>query len=366
MTTKHAFISYRREDAAGWAGRLGDDLEGRIGSEHVFRDVKIPPGVDYELHIEQVLDACDVVLVMIGPRWAELTDASGRVRLHDPEDLLFKEIERALQRPDVEVIPLLVERARMPAASALPAGLRALTRRQAFELSDHRWARDFDELCADVFGLSAEAPKVVPTSGGGAGWMVAAAAGGVLVAGLFTGSLAAQRASEAPDPQRLIVYAAERGLIWALAGAFALAAACYFVRDDRAGAIGWGFIGAASGAAAGAVGGAVFMLLTDAVDLHEPLVRHGVSTAITGAILGDAAGRVMRAELAPFRLAGVAGGLLGAALAIAIQTPHPGVPEGPLFLLIEAIAVFSAMVAVGIAFAPQGRPHARAGAHAVN
>ena len=33
------FISYRREDAAGYAGRLRESLERRLGDARVFRDV---------------------------------------------------------------------------------------------------------------------------------------------------------------------------------------------------------------------------------------------------------------------------------------------------------------------------------------
>jgi hypothetical protein len=33
------FISYRREDAAGYAGRLRESLERRLGTARVFRDV---------------------------------------------------------------------------------------------------------------------------------------------------------------------------------------------------------------------------------------------------------------------------------------------------------------------------------------
>ena len=365
MSTRTAFISYRREDSGGWAGRLGDDLDGIAGADHVFRDVKIPPGVDYERHIEQVLDACDVVLVVIGPRWATLADAAGQVRLHDPYDLLRREIERALARTDVEVIPVLVQRAQMPQASTLPEGLRALTRLQGFELSDGRWTRDVDELADTLFGARRTAGVPIERDGAGAGLMVAAGAGGVLLAGLFTGSLAPQRAINEPELQRLIVYAAERGLIWALAGACALAAACVAVHDDRFGAIGWAVIDAGFGAAAGALGGIAFMLLTDAAQVHDNSLRHGLSTAVTGAVLGVAIARLMAGDRTAYAFAGLVGGLLGGVLAIALGAPRPGEPEGAMFLLIEAIVLFGAVAAVRIAVAPQAAPPDRARAHAV-
>jgi hypothetical protein len=42
-----AFISYRREDSAGYAGRLRESIERRLGEAHVFRDVDtLRPGQD--------------------------------------------------------------------------------------------------------------------------------------------------------------------------------------------------------------------------------------------------------------------------------------------------------------------------------
>jgi hypothetical protein len=42
------FLSYRRTDAAGHAGRPFDALTARFGTEHVFMDVDtLAPGVDF-------------------------------------------------------------------------------------------------------------------------------------------------------------------------------------------------------------------------------------------------------------------------------------------------------------------------------
>jgi hypothetical protein len=370
MSTPCVFISYRRDDSAGWAGRLGDDLADRVGAERIFRDVKIPAGVDYEQHIERVLDGCQVVIVVIGPRWATATatDATQTPRLHHPDDLLRKEIERALQRSDVEVIPVLVQRAQMPDPRTLPEGLRALTRLQAFELSDARWVRDMEELVEQVFEeLDDHAPPQPAHEGiGAASAMVVAGAAGTLLATLFTEPLAAQR-GDASHAQRLVIYATERGLIWAIVGALVLAAACVALRNDRVGALGWGIVGAGFGAVGGALGGAAFMVLKDFAlkDLDSMgVLTHGVSTGLTGIVLGTAVAKVVSGEGTPYRLAGLVGGLLGAILALAIAgTPGPGTPESATFLLIEAVVMLSALAAVATALVPgapapaeQGQP----------
>lgn len=142
------FISYRRDDASGQAGRLCDRLADRFGADAVFMDVSdLQPGQDFVSEIERALRASDVLLAVIGPQWAGAAGDEGRRRLDDPEDFVRREIEIALQR-GARVIPVLVRGARMPEPSALPEPLRALARRHAIELSDNRWDSDVRELMA--------------------------------------------------------------------------------------------------------------------------------------------------------------------------------------------------------------------------
>ena len=61
------FVSYRRDDSAGFAGRLTDALERRFGADSVFRDVDdIAAGADFGVVIEQALQQVQAVLVVIG------------------------------------------------------------------------------------------------------------------------------------------------------------------------------------------------------------------------------------------------------------------------------------------------------------
>ena len=58
------FISYRREETAGHAGRLYDAVAARFGDRNVFMDVDMAPGVDFVDRITQAVAACDVLLVV--------------------------------------------------------------------------------------------------------------------------------------------------------------------------------------------------------------------------------------------------------------------------------------------------------------
>ena len=189
------FVSYRRDDAAGWAGRLSADLREGLRGAAVFMDIDaIPPGVPYDDYIAQAVGSCDVLIALIGPRWLTVTDKAGRRRLDDPSDLTRLEILAALQR-NIRVIPALVGGAEMPLADELPDALKPLARRQAYELADHRWNED----CARLVQV------LKPIVGGGtsAGKRVVAGAGlvlALLVAGFGVKLWLDQRPDVNPTP----------------------------------------------------------------------------------------------------------------------------------------------------------------------
>lgn len=125
------FISYRRDDSAGHAGRLYDRLEREFPDTPVFMDVeRIAAGEDFTRVIDQTLRACEACLVVIGRRWLTAADGYGRRRLDKPDDWVRLEIAAALTR-GVRTIPLLVDDASLPPADALPPELARLSSLQA-------------------------------------------------------------------------------------------------------------------------------------------------------------------------------------------------------------------------------------------
>jgi hypothetical protein len=140
------FISYRREDSAGHAGRLYDLLAERFGNSRVFIDVDtIGAGEDFFEAIDRAVASCDVLIALIGRHWLNVTDNKGRRRLDIPEDFVRLEIQAALQR-GVTVIPVLVQKAEMPSSDDLPQTMGTLARRNAIELSDERFHYDVARL----------------------------------------------------------------------------------------------------------------------------------------------------------------------------------------------------------------------------
>ena len=176
------FISYRRDDSSGHAGRLADALTQRLGPKSVFQDVAtIDVGRDFTDAIERALEDCEAVLVVIGPEWLGGAP-SALPRLHDRDDFVRLELATALAL-DVRVVPVLVGGAELPLASDLPDDVKALAGRQAMVLRDDAWHRDIDGLIASLRGES-EAPassrrRITVLTGVGAvavlavaGWLV--------------------------------------------------------------------------------------------------------------------------------------------------------------------------------------------------
>ncbi len=147
ISVKHSiFISYRRDDSEGEAGRLFDDLVRVFGNDSVFMDVAgIAPGLDFRKAIDDNVAGCGVFLTIIGSQWATITGSDGKRRLDDDNDFVRLEIASALAR-NIAVIPVLVHDARMPHPEQLPDNIKDLAYRNSVEISHARWNSDVQLL----------------------------------------------------------------------------------------------------------------------------------------------------------------------------------------------------------------------------
>ncbi len=143
------FCSYRRRITGGYAGHLRTSLSEIYRDDHISMDIEIEPGEDFERWIKQRVASCDVLLAILGPGWATVTDGEGNLRLHDPHDYARVEIEEGLQR-GVPIIPVLVGDAIPPTAAELPPSLAPLAKLQAIEISDERWEYDVQRLARAI------------------------------------------------------------------------------------------------------------------------------------------------------------------------------------------------------------------------
>jgi transcriptional regulator with XRE-family HTH domain len=139
------FISYRRDDHAGFAGRIFDRLTINFGEGQVLCDAHIEPGNDFVDELKCQLDGCKVIIAVIGTRWLNIRDDAGKRRLDDPADYVRMEIERGLNR-DIPVVPVLVDGARMPSLTDLPASLEPFARRNGYSMSNIRFHSEITAL----------------------------------------------------------------------------------------------------------------------------------------------------------------------------------------------------------------------------
>ena len=156
------FLSYRRDDTAGHAVHLREDLTERYGEGNVFMDIGMKPGVPWQDEIERKIGSCDAFVALIGPRWLTAADSKGRRRLDDPKDHLRREIEAAVWR-EVPLIPVLVEDAEMPTEEDLPTSLAPLSQRHALEIRNTSRRYDVAQLFESLDEVAAgKAPPPPP------------------------------------------------------------------------------------------------------------------------------------------------------------------------------------------------------------
>lgn len=142
------FISYRRDDAPGHAGRLSSDLIREFGQRHVFLDIDtIEIGADFIEVLENAVNSADVLIAVIGREWLRLLKESERQESR--EDYVRLEIAAGL-RQNLRVIPVLVEGTQIPRLEELPNDLKSLIRRNAIEISDTRWRYDVNQLITAI------------------------------------------------------------------------------------------------------------------------------------------------------------------------------------------------------------------------
>jgi hypothetical protein len=173
--TSGIFISYRRLDAKSDARSICQRLEKTFGKGKVFIDVdSIRPGENFQAVLKSDLEKCNVMLVVIGPRWQELLRSSGPADSETSHDYVYLEVASALKRK-LPIFPVLVDGATMPEAKDLPADLKPLAFRQAFSVRHDSFPRDMS-------GLEQELRRSVSPRGN---WKVA------VISGVFIISLGA-------------------------------------------------------------------------------------------------------------------------------------------------------------------------------
>jgi len=152
---KKLFISYRRQDSGGVAGRLYDRLSEVRARMSVFMDVDaIKAGENFEDRMLAAVAESDLVLVVIGKNWF---GSAGKNRILQADDPVRCEVAMALAQRK-KIIPLLINGATMPSKEALPEELQELRKLNAVFIRHESFEADLTVL-KGALGIKDEPKK---------------------------------------------------------------------------------------------------------------------------------------------------------------------------------------------------------------
>ena len=156
MSPAQIFVSYRRDDAAGYARAVNDELGRSFGAERVFIDVDdINAGQPFSEVIQRSVGNSAVLLALIGKRWQGEREGAPP-RIFDADDFVRQEVAAGLAN-GLRVIPVLLDGVAMPDPAHLPPELKPLAGRNALALDNSRFAADMAHLVREVRGALGEA-----------------------------------------------------------------------------------------------------------------------------------------------------------------------------------------------------------------
>lgn len=144
------FVSYRRDDNRWATGRICDRLNRYFGAERVFRDIEdIKYGSHFPQRIEETIQNSALMLVIMGEQWLTLTGDDGTPRILQDGDWVRNEIEIAMQH-EVEIIPVLLDGAKMPTAEQIPESFSRFPEINAVFFRDENFDANMKDLLKQI------------------------------------------------------------------------------------------------------------------------------------------------------------------------------------------------------------------------
>ncbi|MET7314376.1 toll/interleukin-1 receptor domain-containing protein [Streptomyces thermoviolaceus] len=142
------FINYRTGDGDHLAATLDEALRHRFGDDAVFRDGRsIPAGAEYPHELLTRLRRSEVVLAVIGPRWATADE------LRQEDDWVRRELVEA-RECRIPVVPVLSDPSvRWLRREQLPPELGWLAELQALRYTPYRSAQDLAVIGDELLDL---------------------------------------------------------------------------------------------------------------------------------------------------------------------------------------------------------------------
>ncbi|TNC81289.1 MAG: hypothetical protein C9356_09285 [Oleiphilus sp.] len=155
------FINYRRESLDGadqnFVNRLKNFLSNAFPPQGIFLDShSIPPASHFDDVIKEAINTSDVMLSVIGENWLQTLKEN---EASDSKDFVVDEITHAISNK-VAIVPVIVERARLPREADLPESIRGMLFRNAIHvrIADQQFENDLGQLVESLSLLFRDAP----------------------------------------------------------------------------------------------------------------------------------------------------------------------------------------------------------------
>jgi hypothetical protein len=155
------FLSFRKADERLIRDRLYQALERRFGADHLFKSGEaIEPGSDYAPILRRQAAECQIMLVLIGKRWAGGGPPSEQRLLDRENDWVRTEIATSLRAGNT-VVPVLVgDAVRLPSAETLPPDIAELAKLQFRRIEESRVDASIAELITDLIALQPSLERI--------------------------------------------------------------------------------------------------------------------------------------------------------------------------------------------------------------
>jgi TIR domain len=160
------FISFRKNDERWMRDRVYKALIGRFEASQFFKSGhSIAPGTDFAPVLLRQARDCEIMLVLIGSRWLEASDGTGRRLLDRDGDWVRAEIAAAFAAGNRVVPVLLGDPTMLPGPSDLPADIAMLGRLQFLRVPETHLDAELDSLLS---ALGRMLPDLTAAPGSGA------------------------------------------------------------------------------------------------------------------------------------------------------------------------------------------------------
>jgi hypothetical protein len=148
------FISFRKIDERWMRDRIYQALTSRFAASQFFKSGEsITPGSDFAPILIEQARSCEVMLILIGSRWVEAGDETGRRLIDRKGDWVRREIATSISAGNRVVPVLLGDTTRLPEPSQLPPDIAHIGRLQFLRVQETHLDAALDDFVASVARL---------------------------------------------------------------------------------------------------------------------------------------------------------------------------------------------------------------------